>query len=223
MKGVAILIVVVIAGAIGFQQLVEWSKNRLANLKRSQLAGKSYYGDSKCPFTFHLRGRDSNWTHCIFEQVIPHGSDCGPPYHYHESINVFTVLEGILHVKLDGKIDFITPQNGSVIIGPNIGHTFWNQQKAQDVRFTVKDEPCNYGVAIYENYAAFVVDGYDNDIIQLLYLLCETDIYLAGLPFNGGPFVCNWIVEPLAKTLGYKAYYPQYTTNKPLHYIINNK
>ena len=83
---------------------------------------------------------------------------------FRDSINVFTVLEGTLYVSLDDKNDIIRAENGSVTIGSKVSHTFWNRET---VRFIVRDEPCNYGVAIYENLDHW----FQMDMIMIYYNL----------------------------------------------------
>jgi len=81
--------------------------------------------------------------------------DIAPPYHYHpKREETFTVLEGRLALKVDGK-EFELGVGESATAPRGIAHTFWNPT-SEVVRFTSEHRPA-------QDFETFITSLYDLD------------------------------------------------------------
>jgi len=82
-------------------------------------------------------------------------NDIAPPYHYHPSREeTFTILEGRLALKVDGK-EFELGVGESVTALRGSAHTFWNPT-SEVVRFTSEHRPA-------QDFETFITSLYDLD------------------------------------------------------------
>ncbi|NQY95490.1 MAG: cupin domain-containing protein, partial [Campylobacteraceae bacterium] len=81
--------------------------------------------------------------------------DLAPPYHYHPGREeTFTVLEGRLSLKVDGK-EFELGVGESATAPKGTAHTFWNAS-SEVVRFTSQHRPA-------QDFETFITSLYDLD------------------------------------------------------------
>lgn len=136
--------------------------------------------------TFVETAAETEGNHLLIEVALPPQGD-GPPLHSHRTFTEeFTVLEGVLSVKLDGrKLELAQGDKALVLLGLN--HTFTNNTD-QPVRFHVKlTPPSGFEESIRIHYG-LMDDGLTNakgqpkNILHLALILLLQDTLVAGVP-----------------------------------------
>ncbi len=143
---------------------------------------------------------------------------CTPTLHVHvNQTEFFTLLQGQLGYQLGDQVyscDIHTCPR-PLIIPPLVPHTFWMNDKKEDLIVIVRLQPANkyngLRQGFFENLAGVVRDEYAS-ILQLFLILENAQTYPASLPL----FLAKIIVKTgalIGHLLGYKIEYEEYTTS----------
>ena len=145
-------------------------------------------------------------------EILPHAA--GPPEHIHEGFEErFTVREGEISILINGEKR--TLRAGETIsVPPMTPHKPLNETDRTAVIQSDQDTdslPVEFGYYLSQIYPIMDKEGGDLEMImQLSAFGNEMDTWLA----NGPPIVAQKamriLLEPTARLLGYKKYYPEY-------------
>src|SRR3989338_1907337 len=139
---------------------------------------------------------------------------CTPVFHFHEDqVEIFTVLEGEMGYTMETnepKDLFLLPSDSPLRIAQGIGHTFWNQNKEEDLRVLVRVEPPSpLNRRFFETITGLQRDGLDN-LLQMFVVLEDARTYPASPP----RFIAKLLVKMgafIGRFYGYRPYYSAYS------------
>ncbi|KAL9650025.1 hypothetical protein ABK040_003143 [Willaertia magna] len=173
-------------------------------------------------FTFKTRSADSNGSKVVVEVLIKHDGVCGskvspfqrpctPPIHVHRFQNeTFQVLNGKMTYYLNGETGILSAGDKPIKINPYNKHTFWMEGN-EDLLVRVTLEPALYTENYFENIAGTERDGLMN-FIQSTMLSCAEPVIFTENPLSAHPLLREFVCFIGKYLLGYRSYYPEYTT-----------
>ncbi len=141
----------------------------------------------------------------------------GPPEHVHPIIEErFRVIAGTLKVKKDGE-EFTLNVGEEMVVEPGTAHAIWNES-AEEVRFEGQIRPALQMETFIETAFGLARDGKTNkdgmpNLLQAAVILQEysDEMQLAGVPVFAQRLLAA-VLAPIGKLLGYKARYPEYSS-----------
>ena len=156
---------------------------------------------------------DGEWLHTRLE-VLPNAA--GPPEHFHERFTEnFTVKSGTLSILVNGEKRTLRAGE-SISISPMTRHKPFNETNETVVVESAdpKTLPLKFGYFLSQVYG--LMDSYENGpgtlpiVMQLSVYGNEADSWLADGPSLNMQKALRVILEPTARLLGYKNFYPEY-------------
>ena len=149
---------------------------------------------------------------CVSELTVPVGSPGGE--HRHPTVvERFTVLEGELTVKRDGKIG-VLHRGETAVIEPGVWHDWWNASD-RHARVRVEVTPGERFVHMIETFFGLARLGHTNSkgMPSPLQLALTAREFSDVLVFRSPPLALQRAIfgglVPIARWRGYRATYPQ--------------
>ncbi len=144
-------------------------------------------------------------------EILPHAA--GPPEHIHEAFEErFTVREGEVNILVNGEKKTLKPGE-TVTIPPMTPHKPFNETDRTAVIQSDQDLdslPVQFGYFLSQMYPIMDREGGNLDLImQLSVFGNEMDSWLVGPPIIFQKTM-RILLEPTARLLGYKKYYPEF-------------
>jgi mannose-6-phosphate isomerase-like protein (cupin superfamily) len=145
-------------------------------------------------------------------EIMPHAG--GPPEHLHESFEErFTVKEGTVSFLIGGEKKTLGPGE-SISIPPMTAHKPFNETDQIAVVQSDKDIhslPIQFGYFLSQMYPVMDQEGGILEMVmQLSVFGTEMDSWLASGPPLPVQKAMRILLEPTARLLGYRNYYPEY-------------
>jgi mannose-6-phosphate isomerase-like protein (cupin superfamily) len=139
----------------------------------------------------------------------PSSRPCTPPFHFHTyQVEQFTVEQGLMAYYLhNNSVVHYAKKGETVTVTPGWHHTFWSESKNEDLIVYIELFPGGKSRSFFENFVGLMNET-PNDILSTLYTLYAGDNRAVGLPE-----IVNRIIIGIAKLVGKKPFYPEYTTN----------
>lgn len=164
-------------------------------------------------FKQHVQKQENGYVYCSLE-LEPLAE--GPPRHIHTTFDeVFEVENGTLTVWVDGEIKYLSPGE-KLVIPKGVPHKPYNETTEPikvkgSIAFPEKFAyhlPQVYGVL--EKNPDFVNSS--GMILQMaLFTTAGFDSYVADGPPVAVQKLTGFMAAPLARLMGYKSYYPEYS------------
>ncbi len=162
---------------------------------------------------FRKTARDTNGELLQFDFFLkPHG--LGPPEHIHtRQEERFQVVSGTMRFRVSGNEQSLSAGQ-ALVAPPGTPHTFWNDGD-DEVHVLSEIRPALKSETYFETYFGLARDGKSNkrgrpNLLQVVVLAREQDFFLAGPPIPVQRAVIA-VLAPIARLLGYRARYPQYS------------
>ncbi|QQS29657.1 MAG: cupin domain-containing protein [Sphingobacteriales bacterium] len=165
--------------------------------------------------TFTETSKETNGSHVTIKSVLKQGGGFKVNHIHPFADEIFEVISGTLSFKLNGVEETITA--GHKISFPrNQAHAHWNNHP-EDLVILQTITPCLDVERFLETLFGLGADGYLDQtgqppFLQVMVWLKEVNnrTYLADIPV-GVQNVLASVLTPVAKLLGYRAFYPKYT------------
>jgi quercetin dioxygenase-like cupin family protein len=157
---------------------------------------------------------DTNGQRLSFRfEVAPKGKL--PVTHYHPNqIETFQISKGTFEVSLPGEIR--TLKAGETLSIPRgVPHRWWNASVSELAVMKVTFEPALNTQTFLEQFYGLSNDGKTKPdgtppFLQLMAMVNEYQVYITGPPLLLQK-VLGYLLGGLARLVGYKKYYPQYS------------
>jgi quercetin dioxygenase-like cupin family protein len=155
-------------------------------------------------------GTDTNGNLMQFELcVAPKGHM--PVRHIHPTQSEsFEVKSGIFKVECGGHYHHLK-SGESVLVEPGQPHQWWNESESEEANVIITVQPAkNFEVHMEQIYGIFNKTG-RLSFLQIMTMAKKNEMVLAGIPFFIQK-IMRAILSPIGKILGYKDYYPEYSS-----------
>lgn len=160
-------------------------------------------------FVQTVTGVDGEW---IISELIIEPNALGPPLHYHEFFNEqFSVVEGTLHVRVNGEMKKVGPGE-SILIPAGVAHQPFNPTTE---RVVVASEdpsiPITFAACLVQLYAKMDAEEPISGLGMALQMsvidpICDTHLAEIPAPIEG---LLKVALAPAARLMGYRNYYPE--------------
>ena len=177
--------------------------------------------------TFLETARDTDGKLLRMDYVAPPRSK-GPTEHVHMlQEERFEVVSGVLGVRVGGR-ELNLEEGQSAVSPPGVPHKWWNPGNEEEVSFVVELRPALNTEEFFETAWGLARDGKATGLgipknpLQLAVLANahQGEAYFIGFPWPPIPvqkalFGVLSLLTPLARLLGYKECYPEYSGSEP--------
>ncbi len=160
--------------------------------------------------TQKITGIEGGW---IISELVVEPNAPGPPLHYHEFFDErFYVVEGSLHVQVDGEEKVVGPGE-SILVPAGVGHQPFNPTAAKVV-LTSKEPvmPITFAACLVQLYAVMDAQEPVSNFGMALQMsvidpICDTHLVEIPAPIEG---LSKVVLAPAARLLGYRNYYHEH-------------
>lgn len=138
-----------------------------------------------------------------------------PVTHYHPNqTETFEITSGIFNFTL-GKETKQLKAGDLLTIEKGVPHRWWNPSENETAEMIVTFEPALNTETFLEQFCGLCNDNKTNDLgvptfLQIMAMTNEYQLYIAGPPLPIQK-IMGFVIGGIAKLLGYKKYYPQYS------------
>jgi hypothetical protein len=139
----------------------------------------------------------------------------------------FEVVSGVLGVRVGGR-ELNLEEGQSAVSPPGVPHKWWNPGEEEEVRFVVELRPALNTEEFFETAWGLARDGKATGLgipknplqLEVLANAHQGEAYFIGFPWPPIPvqkalFGVLSLLTPLARLLGYKECYPEYSGSEP--------
>lgn len=164
--------------------------------------------------TWMQTAKDNNGEKLVFDfSVAPKGKL--PVVHFHPNqTETFKINSGVFHFKIGKEIKQLKAGE-KITIDKGVSHQWWNPSDSQTAEMVVTFEPALNTETFLEQFFGL---GNDNKtkadgtpaFLQIMAMANEYEIYVAGPPLPIQK-VMGFILGGLARIMGYKKFYKQYS------------
>jgi mannose-6-phosphate isomerase-like protein (cupin superfamily) len=165
---------------------------------------------------FRKTAADTNGEVLEVECISSAGSS-GPVEHIHlEQDERFAVLSGVMLVQIAGREERLEAGQ-EIVIPRGKSHTFRNGG-SEDLHFVAEFRPALQTERFFETMFGLARDGKTDAagsprFLQIMLMTTAYDIYIPGPPIVVQRLM-SAVLSPIAKLLGYRASYPQYSESQ---------
>ena len=160
-------------------------------------------------FVQTVTGIEGDW---LISELVIEPNALGPPLHYHKSFaERFSVVEGTLHVLVDGEVKKIR-SGESILVPAGVPHQPFNPTTE---RVVVASEdpsiPITFAACLVQLYAMMDAEEPISGLGMALQMsvidpICDTHLAEVPAPMEG---LFKVVLAPIARLLGYRNYYPE--------------
>lgn len=119
------------------------------------------------------------------------------------------VISGVFKVECDGQIRYLKPGE-RFIIDKGKPHQWWNESYSEEVHVIFSIEPANNFEVMQEQIFGICNTKGELSFLQIMVMAKEYDMVIAGPPVFVQK-ILRAVFSPVARILGYRKYYPEYS------------
>ncbi len=164
---------------------------------------------------FRKTAQDTHGEVLQFDDILQAGG-LGPPEHIHpHQEERFEVVSGTMGVRVEGR-EQLLHAGESILVPPWTAHTWWNAGD-DELHQVTELRPALQMETFFETLFGLARDGKLNkqggmNLLQISLIVTEFQQYVAKPPIPLQKALCA-VLRPIARLLGYRARYPQYSSS----------
>jgi quercetin dioxygenase-like cupin family protein len=141
-------------------------------------------------------------------QVAPKGFM--PVRHIHiDQTETFEIKSGTFKLECDGEVRYLKAGE-KFTIGKGKPHQWWNDSDSEELLVVVSIEPANNFEVMMEQIFGYCSANGELDFLQIMAMAKKYNMVIAGPPVVVQK-IMHVVVGPVARLLGRKEYYPEYS------------
>ncbi len=122
----------------------------------------------------------------------------------------FEVKSGILKLECNGHYQYLK-SGETAFVEPGRPHQWWNESESEEVNVIVTVQPAKNFEVMMEQISGICNKKGGLNFLQIMTMAKKYDMVIAGPPIFVQK-IMRTILSPVGKILGYKDYYPEYSS-----------